>query len=91
MSTYLFKLQDVSILILYVIDSILYFLMCRSNQPLAHHGLSSLGISGQLFKLLLGGISLHYFELPLYVILHDILELGLDLLGLPEDIPELGC
>jgi hypothetical protein len=52
--------------------------------------LCSLGISGQLVKLLLGGIPLHYFELPLNIILHDILELGLNLLRLSEDIPELG-
>ena len=65
--------------------------MCRSDQPFTHHGLSSLGVSGQSVKLLLGGIPLHYFELPLYVVLHDILELGLYLLGLSEDIPELGC
>ena len=64
--------------------------MCRPDQPLAHHGLSSLGVSGQLVKLLLGGIPLHYFELPLNIILHNILELSLDLLRLPEDIPELG-
>ena len=90
MSTYLFKFQDVSILILYVIHCILYFLMCRPNQPLSHHSLSSLRVSSESVKLLLGRIPLHYFELPLNIILHDILELCLYLLGLPEDIPKLG-
>lgn len=63
--------------------------MCGPNQALAHHGLNSLGVFGQSVKLLLGDIHLQYFELPLDVILDDILELCLDLLGLPEDIPNL--
>jgi hypothetical protein len=41
------------------------------------------------YILFIAGLPLHYFELPFNFILHEILEFDLDLLGLPEDIPEL--
>jgi hypothetical protein len=63
--------------------------MCGPYHLLPDDPLCGLRVSCQLVKLLLSGVSLGYFELPLDLTLHSVLELGLYLLRLPEHVPEL--
>lgn len=64
--------------------------MRRADESLTHDRLSGLRIPSQPLELLVSGVSLDYLELPLDVVLHDVLELCLYLLRLAEDLPELG-
>ena len=89
MMSYLFKLHDGLMLLLYVRDCVLYTRVGLTHDLLSHELRRCLWILDQSLKLVLRHIWLGVLDLPSHARLHCVFELSLYCLRIPDHLPEL--